>query len=223
MSFNYFLSKNNNDYSKSYFEYNNRLKSVSTNLETFVYRHGLENGKSKYLDMNEKRSKSIKKNISLLTEEERINKYAITVERLGIDRYNSWMQKVLVPITRASKESSVLFKKVMEEIDYEDIYVGIDDNKEYFIRDEFNQIFFYDFVIKSKKIIIEYNGIAFHPKFEKLDIFKPIYTKLTPVEIYNKQEYKKDLAIKNGFRILEVWSDDDDNLEKCLNFIKKFN
>jgi hypothetical protein len=223
MSFNYFLSKNNNDYSKSYYEYNNRLKSVSTNLESFVYRHGLVDGKSKYLDMKEKRSKNIKKNISLLTDEERVNKYAITIERLGIDMYNSWRQKVLVPITRASKESSFLFKKVMEEIDYEDIYVGIGDNKEYFIRDEFNQIFFYDFVIKSKKIIIEYNGIAFHPKFENLDIFKPIYTKLTPVEIYNRQEYKKDLAIKNGFRILEVWSDDDDNLKKCLNFIKKFN
>lgn len=225
MSFNYFLSKNNNDYSKSYFEYNNRLKSVSNNLQSFIYRHGLKDGKSKYFDMNEKRSKSIKKNISLLTEEERVNKYAITLERLGVDKYNLWKEKVLVPITRASKESSVLFKKIMQEIDYVDIYVGIDDSKEYFIRDEFNKIFFYDFVIKSKKIIIEYNGIAFHPKFENLDIFKPIYTKLTPFEIYNKQEYKKKLAIRNGFRILEVWSDDDFdyNLKKCLNFIKKFN
>lgn len=59
--------------------------------------------------------------------------------------------------------------------------------------------------------------------FENLDVFKPIYTKLTPVEIYNKQEYKKNLATRNGFRILEVWSDDDFdyNLKKCLDFIKK--
>lgn len=38
--------------------------------------------------------------------------------------------------------------------------------------------------------------------------------------MYNRQQYKINLAKRKGFKVLEVWSDDIDNYEKCLNFIK---
>jgi very-short-patch-repair endonuclease len=104
-------------------------------------------------------------------------------------------------------------------IEYNDVYIGYEDRNEYYIKDGLN-IYFYDFVIRSKKIIIEYNGIAFHPKLENIDFFKPILTKLSPIELYNKQKYKVELAEKNGFKVLEIWSDDVDSVSKCIEFIK---
>jgi hypothetical protein len=37
---------------------------------------------------------------------------------------------------------------------------------------------------------------------------------------FDRQKKKIELAKKNNFKVLEIWSDEDYNLEKCLNFIK---
>jgi len=65
----------------------------------------------------------------------------------------------------------------------------------------------YDFTIRSKKIIIEYHGIAFHAK-EKNQNWKSIFTNETPIENIEKRNIKNALAINNGFSLLEIWSDD---------------
>lgn len=221
MSFNYLLSKNNNNYEKTKFEYDRRLKSVSINLDGFINRYGKIEGLKKYDENIIKRKETSRKYFDCLTPEQRKEKYAITPEKIGYKRYEEWLEKIMVPLTRASKESELLFREVISKFDYNDndIYIGIDDKKEYFIKDD-KKIFFYDFTIKSLKIIIEYNGIAWHPKFESMNYFKPIGTKLSAIELYNKQQYKINLAEQKGFKVLEVWSDDFNKLEKCLNFIK---
>ena len=233
MSFNYFMNKNNNDVLKSKYEYENRIKSVSTNLESFINRYGEKDGKSKYKNRCESSSISSEKYFKSLSPEERKKKHGITIENLqrkykdydiAKSIYDKWLSSVLVPITRSSKESLLVFEKLYDtlyefDIKYEDIYLGHGDRTEYFIRDGKN-IFFYDFVIKSKKIIIEYNGIAFHPKLENLKSFRPILTNLSSEELFNKQKYKVELAERNGFKVLEIWSDEDNKVDKCIQFIK---
>jgi len=39
-------------------------------------------------------------------------------------------------------------------------------------------------------------------------------------EAFIKQKNKIEIAEKNGFKVLEIWSDESNNLEKCLKFIK---
>lgn len=221
MSFDYFLIKNSQNYEKAKFEYYNRLKSVSINLCGFINRYGEKEGQKRYDENIIKIRESRRKYFDNLTPDQRKEKYAITPEKIGQKRYDEWLEKIMVPITRASKESEVIFRNVLSKLEYNDndIYVGIDDKKEYFIRDG-KKILFYDFVIKSAKIIIEYNGIVWHPKLENINYFKPIGTKLSAIELYNKQQHKISLAKSKGFSVLEIWSDDSNNLEKCLDFIK---
>jgi very-short-patch-repair endonuclease len=221
MSFNFFLRKNNNNYKKTKFEYYERLKSVSNNLESFIKRYGEEDGFKKYNIFISKKSESMLNYFKKLTTEEKREKHGITPDKIGQKKYNEWIEKIMVPITKASKESEILFRNVLSTLNIkldDDIHIGIDDKREYFIKDG-NKIFFYDFVIKSMKIIIEYNGIVWHPKFENIDTFKPIGNKQSAIELYNRQQNKIKLAESKGFKVLEVWSDDPDNLKKCLNFI----
>jgi len=233
MSFNYFMKKNNNDILKSKYEYENRIKSVLVNLDSYINRYGEKDGLIKYEKSCKLNSLSTKKYFNSLSSDERKMKHGITIENLNrkyndlekaVSVYNKWLSSVIVPIARASKESVLVFSKLYNlldklGIDYNDIYIGEGNRNEYFIRDG-NNIYFYDFVIKSKKIIIEYNGVAFHPKYENIETFKPIMTELTALELYNKQKYKIDLAKQNGFKVLEIWSDDKNNIDKCIDFIK---
>ena len=127
---------------------------------------------------------------------------------------------------RASKESTKVFKPLIDwclsiGIEYDDIYLGLDEKNEYFIKSE--NIYFYDFVIRSKKIIIEFNGIAFHAKPEQLnknEWFNP-FTKENAKDNIEKSKLKYKVAEDKGFVVLEIWSDLNhlDNLELCKKFI----
>ena len=43
---------------------------------------------------------------------------------------------------------------------------------------------------------------------------------MTASEAHKKQKEKIKIAEDEGFSVLEVWSDDLDNKQKCLDFIK---
>lgn len=130
---------------------------------------------------------------------------------------------------KASKASLRVFNEVIKwclenGIDNDDIYIGIDNKNEFFLRDIENDGFFmYDFTIRSKKIIIEYHGTAFHAK-NKDKNWVNIFTNESASENIKNREIKNNLAILNKFKILEIWSDDDDefNIKKCKKFIEKF-
>lgn len=125
---------------------------------------------------------------------------------------------------RASKESLIIFEPLIlwclnKKILYDDIYIGIENKKEYFISDS-NNIFFFDFTIKSKKIIIEFNGVLFHAKEDSKNWKNP-FTNESISDNLKKSKLKKDIAMKNGFKIIEIWSDEYPvvNLELCKKFI----
>jgi very-short-patch-repair endonuclease len=128
----------------------------------------------------------------------------------------------------ASKESLKVFEPLIDwclnnAILNDDIFIGYSNKKEYFIRSE-ESVYFYDFVIKSKKIIIEFNGVVFHAKREQLnknEWFNP-FTKENAIDNINRTKIKYDVAKNKGFDILEIWSDEDPcvNVELCKKFIK---
>lgn len=131
-------------------------------------------------------------------------------------------------IGKASKESLIIFKPLIdwcieEGIEYSDIYIGYNEKNEYFIRYDNNKLFFYDFTIRSKKIIIEYNGVAFHPKLENKNWKNP-FTNESHTECLEKDNLKINVAEKEGFDILIIWSDEDPilNLEYCKKFINRY-
>lgn len=234
MTFNHFLSKNNNDLVKAKFEYDQRLKSVSVNLESFINRYGKDVGTEKYISNRNRISESLKDRCNSMTPEERKLRYGVTPQNLlrkygdyelAKEVYDRWISSVTVPITRASKESMTVFSRLIEYVKEigildSDIFVGFEDKREFFIKDS-EKIFFYDFTVRSKKIIIEYNGVAFHPKLEKIEEFKPIYGNKSSIELYEHHRYKLEVAESRGFKILEIWSDEENNFEKCVDFIEK--
>lgn len=104
----------------------------------------------------------------------------------------------------------------------DDIYWGIGNRKEYFLLHEKNYPYFYDFVIKSKKILIEYNGNAFHPKNLKDENYRAHLFKKgkTHLEMIEKDNKKIALAEKHGFNVLVIW--DTDSFDKNIELMKEF-
>jgi len=86
--------------------------------------------------------------------------------------------------------------------------------------------FYYDFTDIDNKIIIEYNGIRWHPNSQKMtnEDFKnwkhPFNKDIIPHDIEKKDKLKKETAIKNGFIVLVVW--DIDGTEKNIKKIKDY-
>lgn len=119
---------------------------------------------------------------------------------------------------RYSKASSNFFAKLLKKAQIpSDIKVYLDDN-EYFIWDysDNKSIRFYDFTIPALSIIIEYNGIIFHPRV-KDTIFNTVENSV------RVDTLKKRLATDNGFEILYFWEKIDnveESLEKFSQIIK---
>lgn len=101
------------------------------------------------------------------------------------------------------------------QINPDDIYVGDENRKEFFLFDqEHRRLYFYDFTIRSKKIIIEFNGCFFHARNREDD-----------PEKFDKDERKRLVAEDNGFKFFVVWDDKSikenqqfliEELDKCL-------
>lgn len=230
MSLKYFLSKNEGDYNKAVFEFEARKTGVNVSLDNLISKYGKDEGHKKH---NERINKA---KITLLSNpnyKEICKNKAVTLEKiiknygveLGNIKYNNWILNTKVPICRASKESLEIFEPLIKiliekyNIQLEDIYLGKDNKNEFFLRDG-NEIFFYDLTIRSKKIIIEYNGVTFHPKNENSKWINP-FNNEDAKTAFQRQKRKIELAEKNGFKVLELWSDETGNIEKCIKFIKQ--
>lgn len=141
--------------------------------------------------------------------------------------------------TNISKASLKQFKEILKYLKkYNNnnnnnicVYYGnTDENKkEYFLYDKINkQYYFYDLTILygDIKIIIEYHGNMFHPNKDKLTTkewndWKCLFNESLDADTkYKYDKIKKDVAITNGFKYLEIW--DNDNFKENNNKIKRF-
>ena len=231
MSLDFFIKKNNGDLESAITEYEYRLSKVNNSISNLINKFGEKVGLEKHKIRVDKYRKTFDSN----PQKEKINKSrAITIDNLlkkygdietATKIYHQWLEKVTVPFCVASKESLKIFNPLIDiltsklNIDISDICIGKPNKQEYFIKDS-DKIYFYDFTIRSKKIIIEYNGVLYHPKNENSTWTNPFDISITPKIAFKKQQDKIETAKANGFRVLEIWSDEENKLEKCLEFIK---
>jgi hypothetical protein len=138
------------------------------------------------------------------------------------------IMKRMVSFCKASKESLIIFIPFYEHLlksgySDNDIFFGYDNKKEWYIwSNSKKRIFFYDFCIRSKKIIIEFQGSKFHYNKDKHGPeWKSLYSNQSISESLEIDETKRKLAERNGFTIIYVWDTDDINetLIKLKNII----
>ena len=187
--------------------------------------YSLEDAKLKLAERQN--TTSIESLINTYGEEEGTIRYFRNIDRLKytssrsyyIDKYgevegNEIYGKILtkrVACSKSSKEAYYFFIPIYKYlrkngIEKFDIYWGVGDSNEWFVNFE-NNIFFYDFTIKSLNIMIEYHGVGFHPKEGQTE-WKSIYGDICYDYKINFDKLKETNAIKNGFEYIKVFSDE---------------
>jgi hypothetical protein len=129
----------------------------------------------------------------------------------GNNIFNDIILKRVVRFNKSSKEAFMFFKPIykflrLNSIELADIYWGVGSSNEWFINFD-KCLFFYDFTIKSLKVIIEYHGISFHPKEGELNwvgIYGDKYADKIRID-----RMRKEVAEKAGFKYFNIYSDDD--------------
>lgn len=105
-----------------------------------------------------------------------------------------------------SQESINFFQPIIEKIPV-GLTVFTGDN-EYYINSD-GKFWKYDFTILELNLIIEYNGIHVHPKIDSPETWRHVFTKQSKQERLLHDSTKLNAAIKRGFSVIDVWSDDD--------------
>lgn len=126
------------------------------------------------------------------------------------------------PTSYSSKESKLVFERLLNQIkDYGRVYCS-HLNREFFLKED-NRIYLYDLTFRDLKLIVEYQGVAFHPKLRDDTNFKVVFESMGSVQdIWDKDLLKRKLAESNGFKVMYIWSDDVENgLSLVLEEINK--
>lgn len=214
-----------NNKSNEYIEQYNK-KNSPWNIEFYLNKGYSTEEAKQIISLDKKKS-------SLFCIEHYLNKgYSIEEAKQLQKQY--WVNICYNNGTNISKTSLKQFKDILNYLEqYENIciYYGDKDinKKEYFIYDKENKrYYFYDLTIlyDNIKLIIEYHGHKFHPRKDKLTInewnnWKCLFNESLTANIkYNQDQYKKQLAINNNFKYLEIW--DNDNFMENNNKIKQF-
>ena len=113
------------------------------------------------------------------------------------------------PLYKALRKSGILRK---------DIIWGIAKQREFTTFDKkTNKNYAFDFVVMSKKIIIEYNDVFWHAR-NKSEWKNPM---IPYEESYERDTNKKAVASKLGFDIIYVWSDNLPDINSLTELILK--
>ena len=180
--------------------------------EYFVEKYGSENGTKKFENFSKTRPQTLESYIYRLGFEE------------GKNQFYSFIQNKVSQFY--SKISSELFFELDKHIKYKTYFQP--KSREFGKMDiETGKYYFYDFVIEEIKLCIEFNGDIFHanPKFfTENETPNPFEKDLKSVDIWKKDEKKKSILEKYGFKIVYVWESDylenkDKIIKECLKII----
>lgn len=126
--------------------------------------------------------------------------------------------------------SQELFKEIEKKYpeDERDFLFYGTKNREYTLKNDEGYYYRYDFCDLNRRKMIEFNGDVFHgnPKiFLPEDKPHPFQDK-TAKELWESDEIKKQIAIKNGFTELIIWEKDyredkEKIINECLNFLNE--
>jgi hypothetical protein len=225
------------------YQSNHTKKHLSGKSEEYIKEYNQKNSPWRveyYLNSgySEKEAKEIiskiKKESSMFCSEY-YQKIGHTIEESNDLSYEYWKDHCYKNNSNVSKESLKIFSVIYQRIKNIDnicVYFGNNNigKKEYFLYDKKEKrYYFYDFTILNGdvKLIIEYNGVKFHPRKGKLteeewNKWKCLFNEGVDAESKYKDDcQKRDLALSNGFQYLEIWSDDDfdSNIKKSIDFI----
>lgn len=168
-------------------------KGVHT-LDNMIKRHGETKGLIKWKEKSNKRLSTM------------IARYGTTVVNGCVSRESL---KFFVPLYKRLRRLG---------IQREDIFWGIKGSREFATRHE-HKNYFYDFTIKSKKLIVEYNNSFWHPRDNS--VFNNPF--LSEEQALYKDNIKRKIMELKGYTIVLVWEDDDkaSKIEEIVDMVTK--
>lgn len=225
-SMDYFLRlcNGNADVASEMYSYCNSKKD-SSSLKYFTKKYS-HNPELALLEFNKKRSLSDCASLSYF-----MSKCDMDISKAK-KAYDDARASRKVKQLRASKASLEIFLPLYNQliesgVSESDIFLGWESHSEFFLR-EGGDLFFYDFCVKSQKKIIEFNGKAWHPNWEKYKTvedmklhFKNKRLLSNVQELVNKEKRKIEYAENAGFELLVLWEEDgvQVNIEKANTFL----
>lgn len=132
----------------------------------------------------------------------------------------------------ASKWSLIFIKQIVEicinnDLRYEAINYGSDGKCEKFLYCyDTKRCCFYDLCIEELNIIIEFHGEKFHPyplmNDDEKQTWKMLYTNKTFDEVIIKDNEKRKIAEKYGYRVFELWQrTEKEDFERIIRELKE--
>ena len=206
-------------------------KSHAHTVQGYIDRYGFEEGTKRFIERQEKFKESWAK--IPRKELERIRKLQSNSlkslrERYGDEKGTSIYIKARKSMhQRASMESLKVFIPLYTELlnrgfDEDDILFGYNNKKELLLHED-TTFYYYDFCIKSLHLIIEFNGLMYHPKrIDDENWFHPFNPSITAKEKYLYDQEKNKFAVEHGYRVITIWEDVDyvSNLRYIMNIIE---
>lgn len=151
--------------------------------------------------------------------EKMISTYGVDV---GTKKYETWLDG---RCRGSSKIANRFFMRVYKNLrklgiisNKKDVKLGVRGSSEYFINRGGN-VRFYDFTIPAMNVMVEYNGLAFHPREGDIG-WRGAYGADYETVLANDL-MKQRMAYDRGFDLMYVWEDEDedDALNRVLMFI----
>lgn len=133
-----------------------------------------------------------------------------------------WIKNITGRLSSVSKESIAFFNQLLDNMrvylnmDGVEYYIGIEHNKELMLQcSETKKIYYYDFAVPSKKVLIEYNGSTFHvnPLTDATTWSHPFKKDITASYSIEYDARKMQIARNHGYKPYVVWDTDDKNLK----------
>lgn len=225
--------KNKNDYKnyqslkhklsdKEYKKFIKNLKYSKT-IEYYIEKYGKKEGAKIWKEINSKKDSM---SFSYFLKKNNFN------YKKSILEYKNRVKSVL-PKNKSyiggnySKQSYNIFKKIVKELKLKNYMFG--ENElflEYYDIDNKKRKFFYDFVDLNNNIIIEYNGLRWHPNKEIMSTeqytnwYHPFDNTISKNDLEEKDKIKKKIALNNNFKFLTIWDSNTD--KENINIIKNF-
>lgn len=190
----------------SYMDTNKKLRFCIEYWTNLGYtREEAELLRKQYLVLNDKESM-----IQRHGDSEGLRLYNHRVDKFKESSKRNWKNRKSAGYV--SKESKLFFVQLYKfcrklGIQRKDIYVGIAGAKEFFIRRpaEENSGRFFDFAIPKLNIVVEYNGVFWHPRKE--EEWRNPWISFDDAMILERE--REELCAGRGYNLFTVWSDDD--------------
>lgn len=195
---------------QEFFEnYCKKQQYAGCSLDYFIEKYGIIDGTEKYKTVNSRKAISLENMVRVHGEDE------------GRKRYETWREAATARINR-------FYSPVSQELFWQLVTRGVDGSMFAENGGEFgfyckidDKGYIYDFVVNSKKKVIEFNGDLYHANpeiYSAEHLFEsyPYFGK-TAKEIWDRDAHKNSKIIERGYSLLTVWEKDyRENPEKCI-------